>query len=154
MRFPFFRKKSDNNDERKRILTMLKDNEIGTFESWPYHVPTFAEEKSKFEALTKAFQEAKSGPEALAAYQKMTELSDHLQDDVTHIQVLFSLETQNPTYQKDMDSLNQELPLFTVEQQKFMKAMLSLVMTLRPNLLSNCLRAALATLPPSFATCV
>ncbi len=104
---------------------MLKDNEIGTFESWPYHVPTFAEEKSKFEALTKAFQEAKSGPEALAVYQKMTELSDHLQDDVTHIQVLFSLETQNPTYQKDMDSLNQELPLFTVEQQKFMKAMLS-----------------------------
>ena len=104
---------------------MLKDEAIDVFENWPYHVPVYEEMKGEFETLVKALKTAKSGEEALSVYQKMADLSDQIQDDVTHVQVLFSLETQNPTYQKGMDSLNRDLPLFQVEEQNFAKAMLS-----------------------------
>ncbi len=55
----------------------------------------------------------------------MSRYNDKIGDDITHVQVLFSLETTNKTYEKAMNSLNQGLPLIQVALIDFQKAVLA-----------------------------
>ena len=99
--------------------------ELAKFEDWPFRVPSLSGFKKKIELLTKEFVGASSADEALNIFRKVSKLSDKIGDDITHIQVLFSLETQNPKYQKAMSKINNMIPLINLESQSFVKAFLA-----------------------------
>lgn len=104
---------------------MSKEKDIGLFEDWPFRVPSLEKSVKKVQEITSALENASSEQEALKAYKKMAKFSDGLIDDFTHVQVLFTLETTNKKYEKAMNKINQMAPLYEVENQKFIKAMLN-----------------------------
>lgn len=99
--------------------------ELAKFEDWPFRVPSLNKIKTKMGGFVKMLSEAKNASEALNAYRKMSRFSDSISDDVTHIQVLFSLETTNPKYEKAMKKVNEMLPLINLETLEFTKLFVS-----------------------------
>lgn len=99
--------------------------ELAKFEEWPFRVPSLPAVKKKLGEIVEELKGAKNASEALAAYKKMSKLSDKIADDITHIQVLFSLETTNPKYEKAMNKINEMLPLINLESQEFTKLFVS-----------------------------
>ena len=102
---------------------MMKD--IGLFEEWPYRVPSLERTKKKLAEFTNEFESAESEEEAFYIYKKLTKFMDKLQDDITHVQVLYTLDTKNKKYEKGQNKLNEILPLIEVENQRFIKAFVS-----------------------------
>ena len=101
---------------------MAKD--IGLFEDWPFVVPNIDKACKKVGEITAFLKEAKTGPEALLAYKKMAKLGKVINDDITHCQVLFSLDTTNEQYKKANDYLDEKLPYLNAASLEFTKAML------------------------------
>ncbi len=101
---------------------MKKDLE--KFEDWPFVCPKTSAVVKKMNALTAEFKGAKDEYEAYYAFKKMSRYSDKISDDITHVQVLYSLETTNPLYEKSMNSLNEGLPLIQVASMEFEKAVI------------------------------
>lgn len=94
------------------------------FEEWSFQIPNFKNVCERMKGFTKLFKEATSKEEAYRIWRKFSHLSDTVEDHITHISVLFSLETQNKKYEKAMEKVNNETPLLEIESQKFMKAYL------------------------------
>lgn len=99
--------------------------ELAKFEDWPFRVPSLPSFEKKVEAIIEELKEAKDVKEALNAYRKMSKLGDKISDDITHIQVLFSLETTNKKYEKAMKKTNDMIPLISLKSQEFTKAFLA-----------------------------
>lgn len=99
--------------------------ELAKFEDWPFRVPSFPKFEKKVEEILSELKDAKDAKEALAAYRKMSKLTDKISDDITHIQVLFSLETTNKKYAKAMKKTNDMIPLISLKSQEFTKAFLA-----------------------------
>lgn len=99
--------------------------ELAKFEDWPFKCPKTKTVLKQLSALTESFKNASNGEEALKAFKKMSRYNDKISDDITHVQVLFSLETTNKTYEKAMNVLNQGLPLIQVALIDFQKAVLA-----------------------------
>lgn len=99
--------------------------ELAKFEDWPFRVPSLPSFEKKVDAIIEELKEAKDVKEALNAYRKMSKLSDKISDDITHIQVLFSLETTNKKYEKAMKKTNDMIPLISLKSQEFTKVFLA-----------------------------
>lgn len=95
--------------------------ELQKFEDWTFRVPSLEGIKKKMSSIITELKEAKNAQESLLAYKKMSKLNDKIADDITHIQVLFSLETTNKKYEKAMNKINEMLPLISLEMQGFTK---------------------------------
>lgn len=94
------------------------------FEQWPYRVPDFDKAVETIGGYLEKFKNAHDKETALAVYEELGKFSDELGDDVTHIQVLFTLETNNEKYLNDMQLINEKLPLLQAVSTEFAKAML------------------------------
>ena len=97
--------------------------ELEVFEKWPYHLPKEKTVTKKALGFVAQLKKAETGEEALKVFKAMSRYSDKIADDITHVQVLFSLETQNPLYEKGMNALNVMLPNIQAATIEFVKAM-------------------------------
>jgi M3 family oligoendopeptidase len=96
--------------------------ETPKFEEWPLKIPHIKPLIKKANALTEAFQKASSGQEAFKAYKKMARFMDKVNDEFTHISVLYSLDTRNATYERGMKVYNEGGPLLIAANLGFAKA--------------------------------
>jgi M3 family oligoendopeptidase len=96
--------------------------ELAVFEDWPFKVPHIKTLIKKANALTAEFKAAASGEAAYKVYKKMSRFTDKVADDITHCQVLYSLDTTNKEYEKAQNILNEGLPLLSAAQLEFTKA--------------------------------
>jgi M3 family oligoendopeptidase len=96
--------------------------ELAKFEDWPFKVPHIKTLVKKVNALTAEFKAAKSGEEAYKVYKKMTRFTDKIGDDITHCQVLYSLDTTNKEYEKAQNVLNEGLPVLSAAELEYTKA--------------------------------
>lgn len=102
----------------------MPNKEIPPFEEWPFRVPNVKKAIEKLNAVVEELKSASDGPAALKAFKKRSRFMDALQDDITHVSVLFSLDTQNKKYAKAQNKLNEELPLLQAADVHFQEAML------------------------------
>lgn len=98
---------------------MKKD--IGVFETWPFRVPSISAVNKKLDSFIEMFKAATNEVEALKVIKKSEAYGDILSNDITHVQVLYSIDTQNKKFAKAMDKLNEELPLVQAKQTLFNK---------------------------------
>jgi len=96
--------------------------ELAKFEDWPFKIPHIKPLIKKVNALTENFRGAKSGLEAYRAYKKAAHFMDKVNDEFTHIQVLYSLDTTNKEYEKGMNVINEGGPLLAAASLEFTKA--------------------------------
>ena len=82
----------------------MPNKEIPPFEEWPFRVPNVKKAIEKLNAVVEELKSASDGPAALKAFKKRSRFMDALQDDITHVSVLFSLDTQNKKYAKAQTS--------------------------------------------------
>ncbi|MCI1245657.1 MAG: M3 family oligoendopeptidase [Bacilli bacterium] len=98
--------------------------ELANFEDWPYKVPSIKGSIRKIGVLRAEFNAAKTPQEAFSAFKKIERFGDKMADDCTHVQVLYSLDTTNKTYEKGMNVLNEGLPLLNAASVEFTKDVL------------------------------
>ena len=98
--------------------------ELKKFSEWPFKVPSIKKAVEKEKAFTASLLAAKSGEEALAVWKKHAKASDSFGNEVTHISVLYSLDTTNKKYEDAMNVLNEGLPLIQAEGNKWNEALL------------------------------
>ena len=98
---------------------MKKD--IGLFEEWPFKVPSVKTIDKKVDEFIAQLKEAKDGPESLKVIKRFSAYQDKIINEITHVQVLFTIDTTNPKYAKAMDKLNNEIPLLQSKQLVFEK---------------------------------
>ena len=94
------------------------------FEEWPFQVPNFANVGARLKGFAELFAKASSPEEALKIWKKTTRLIESVEDKITHVSVLLSLETTNKKYEKAMKKINNAMPLLEIEMQKLSKAYL------------------------------
>jgi M3 family oligoendopeptidase len=99
--------------------------ELAPFEAWPWKVPSIKSAVKKTKGFTAAFVAAPSQEDAFKVWKKVSKYSDNLSNEVTHIQVLYSLDTTNKTYEKAMNKMNEGLPLVQAASLEFEKALLA-----------------------------
>jgi M3 family oligoendopeptidase len=99
--------------------------ELAPFEAWPFKVPSIKSVVKKVQAFTAEFTAAKTEEEAYKIWKKQSKYGDNLSNEVTHIQVLYSLDTTNKQYEKAMNKMNEGLPLVQAASLAFEKAMLA-----------------------------
>ena len=98
---------------------------IPVFEKWPFRIPSFEKEIEKAKAFTEALKNATSGEEALSVVKAYAKENDRFENQITLISVKFSLESNNPKYEKAMDLVNENMPLLENEALAFSKALLA-----------------------------
>lgn len=98
--------------------------ELPVFEEWPLHLPSLKSIQKKMGSYVEALKAAPDAKTALKVYKAMARYGDKVSDALTHAEVLFSLETDNPKYKKAMSTINQMVPLINLESQAFNKEML------------------------------
>jgi len=103
----------------------MAKKELAPFEEWPFRVPKLEAAQKKMRSLTENFKDAPDGPSALKAYKAFNRYMDKIGDDMTHISVLYSLETANKKYVKAAKKVTEIQPLIQVESLAFMKAFVS-----------------------------
>lgn len=95
------------------------------FEQWPFKVPSIKGAVKKVKLFTEEFKNAASQEEALKIWKKASHFSDHLSNEVTHVQVLFTLYTKEKKYEKAMNKLNDGLPIIQAASLEYQKALLA-----------------------------
>ncbi|MCR5078725.1 MAG: M3 family oligoendopeptidase [Bacilli bacterium] len=95
---------------------------LPVFEEWPYRMPNIKKAIKKVELLTKKMNEAADEKEALKVWKAHAKMSDSLNNDVNQIQVLFTLDSNDPKYKADNDKLDEGLPLLSAAENAFIKA--------------------------------
>lgn len=98
--------------------------ELLPFEQWPFKVPSIKGIIKKIEKQTLALQNASSKEEALKVWKSASRVSDNFSNEITHVQVLFTLNTQDPKYKKANDKMDNGLPLVQASLLKFQKALM------------------------------
>lgn len=96
--------------------------ELAPFEEWPFRVPNLKTAQKKMRELIDGFEKSPDGPSALKAYKAYNRYMDKIGDDMIHVDVLYSLETNNPKYAKAAKKITEIQPLIQVENLAFMKA--------------------------------
>ena len=96
--------------------------QLKPFEEWPFRVPSIEKEVAKVNEFTKLLKEAPSGEEALKVIKKHNKAGDRFSNEVTHVQVCFSLDTTNKKYKKAITVLDEGLPLYQNAEVAFQKA--------------------------------
>lgn len=99
--------------------------ELAKFEDWPYRVPDIDKALKKYDLIIASLRNASSGEEAYKAFKAMAKMNDKIEDEITHVQVLFSLETNNSKYKKGMKILNEKIPYLSKVSTDFAKEMLN-----------------------------
>lgn len=99
--------------------------ELKPFDQWPFRVPNIEKIVAECKAFAAALKEAKSEEEAYKVWKKHAKRSDIIETEVSHINVLYTLDTTNKKYEKAMNVLNEGLPLIMAAEQEFTKAMLA-----------------------------
>ena len=79
------------------------------FEEWPFQVPNFDNVCARLKGFAELFEKAPTKEEALKLWKKYTRLLENVEDKITHVSVLFSLETTNKKYEKAMKKINPAL---------------------------------------------
>ena len=97
--------------------------ELPVFEEWPFKVPSIKVAQKKLAAFTEELKNAKSEKEALAIVKKKAKWSDSMENEFTHISVLFSIDTKNKKYEKAMTRLMNDSPIYEAASLEFSKAM-------------------------------
>ena len=99
--------------------------ELKNFADWPFRVPSIKKAVEKEKSFVAAFKGAKNGQEALSIWKKHAKAGDSFSNEVTHISVLYSLDTTNKKYEKAMNAMNEGLPLVSAEVNRWNEALLS-----------------------------
>lgn len=96
---------------------------LATFEEWPLRVPNFEKVLAQLKKFIEGFKEAESPEEALKAFRKVANFSDKINDDLTHISVLYTLDTTNEKYQKANALLDEQNPYLASMMVSFSEAL-------------------------------
>ena len=99
---------------------MKLDNNL-KFEDYPLNVPTEKRTLKKIEALVNELEECGSFLTAKPVIKRYYKLYNELATDISVIQVRYTLDTRNPTYQKAQEKLDELLPLITNYSNKYQK---------------------------------
>lgn len=84
-----------------------------TFEEYSLHIPSLKKVEKKVNDLISAFKDAKSSDEALKIIKKFNKFSDDLQTDFVIISIRYSLNTNDPVYQKAQKKVDEISPLIS-----------------------------------------
>ena len=101
------------------------NKELPPFEQWPFKVPSFSTAVKKVEGFTEQLKQAATPQEAWKIWKAYSRYNDKLDNEFTHISVLYSLDTTNKKYEKAMNVLNEKGPTLTNASQAFEKVLLS-----------------------------
>ena len=99
--------------------------ELDVFENWPFKVPNINKVQAKLVEITNDLKNASSNEEALKVVKRYFKEQSKVENEVTHIQVLYSLDTRVKKYEKAMDKLNEELPNLEAYDIEYKKAFLN-----------------------------
>ena len=100
------------------------EKQLPVFEEWPYKVPNIEKSIEKIGDFIKRMKQSKSPEEALKVWKAHARFLDGAMNEISHIHVLFTLDSLNPKYIKDNDKLDEGLPLFQASENDFIKAVL------------------------------
>lgn len=103
----------------------MAKKEMSPFETWKFVVPNIKKIIENIKKLTEEFKAASSEQEALKVFKKFGRYTDKVGEEITLVQVLYSIDTTNKKYEKAMNILNEGLPYVSNEQVEFTKAVLS-----------------------------
>lgn len=98
--------------------------ELAKFEDWPFRVPNWKKVGEKIDSLTDQFVGAKDEKGALKAFKAMSRYMEKVEDQLTHISVLFTLDTRNPKYVKANAEMDENSPVLAAKNLRFAKALL------------------------------
>ena len=98
--------------------------ELLPFEQWPFRIPNIDRYVEKDKELIAALESSATREEAFAIWKKHAKLRDKIETEVTHCQVLFSIDTKNKKYKKADDILNAKLPHLMAAENLWSKALL------------------------------
>lgn len=98
--------------------------ELEVFEKWPYKLPKVESINKKLDEFIEKFKAAPTQEEALKVIKNLGKYMDGITNEITHVQVLFSIDTTNKKYKKGMDYLNENLPLVQVKEIELQKLIL------------------------------
>lgn len=99
--------------------------ELDVFENWPFRVPNFEKEKNKIKEITNDLVNASSEAEALKVVKRYFKEYQKLENEITHIQVLYSIDTRVKKYEKAMNVINEGLPEIEAVDIEYKKAFLN-----------------------------
>ncbi len=99
--------------------------ELDVFENWPFKVPNMEKVGAKQKEMTEALKNAQSEEEALKIVKRYFKESAKVDNEITHISVLYSIDTRVKKYEKAMDLLNEKLPTLEANSVEFKKAVLN-----------------------------
>jgi len=99
--------------------------ELLPFEQWPFKVPSIKGAVKKIRIFTDEFKKASNQEEALKTWKKASRFSDRFSNEVTHVQVLYTLDTKNKKYEKAMNKLNEGLPVVQAANLDYQKALVA-----------------------------
>ncbi|MBQ4254658.1 MAG: M3 family oligoendopeptidase [Bacilli bacterium] len=98
------------------------EKELPVFEKWPYRMPDMEKAEKQIREFAKRMENAKDEAEALKIWKANAKLSDKLNNEISHIQVLFTLNSLDPKYKRDNDRLDETIPLISAADNCFIKA--------------------------------
>ncbi len=98
--------------------------ELPVFEQWPFRVPNIKKSIEKENAFVEQMKNCGSDEEALSLWKKHAKFHDSLDNEVTHISVLYTLDTTNKKYEKAMNVVNEGMPLVQASMNAWNKALL------------------------------
>lgn len=88
------------------------NEKLEVFENWPFIVPDFNACEKKLKDYAIAVNNAQSADQVVRIIKSSNKYLDKVTNEITHIEVLFSLETTNDKYSHAMELLNEKLPVF------------------------------------------
>ena len=94
------------------------------FSEIPYERPLLEDYQTRFDALLKAFVEAPSGENQLAAMDEINQLRSVFSTLSTVVAIRHSLDTKDAFYSDEQDYMDQVGPQFEALQQRFYKALI------------------------------
>lgn len=97
---------------------------LDVFENWPFKVPNVEKVKAKEKEMIEALKNAKDEEEALKIVKNFFKEDSKVDNEITHIEVLYSIDTRVKKYEKAMDILNEQLPELQALSVEFKKTVL------------------------------
>ncbi len=98
--------------------------ELPPFEQWPFRVPNIKKSLEKENAFVEQLKNCQTDEEALSVWKKHAKFHDSLDNEVTHISVLYTLDTTNKKYEKAMNVVNEGMPLLQAAGNAWNKGLL------------------------------
>ena len=98
--------------------------ELPPFEQWPFRVPNIKKSLEKENSFVEQLKNSKTDEEALSVWKKHAKFHDSLDNEVTHISVLYTLDTTNKKYEKAMNVVNEGMPLLQAAGNAWNKELL------------------------------